>query len=100
MSNPSWDDNVSEDEAYALEQFFLCLQIEDMNISISDGHLVATDECGNVWRDNEIYDFALNECLAFGPDGKLIEGFLVNEDYLDPILKYAKFRDIHIDTVD
>ena len=47
MSNPSWDDNVSEDEAYALEQFFLCLQIEDMNISISDGHLVATDECGN-----------------------------------------------------
>ena len=99
MSNPSWDDNVLEDEAYALEQFFLCLQIEDMNISVSDGHLIATDECGNVWRDNEIHDFALNECLTFGPDGKLIEGFMVNEDYLDPILKYAKLRDIHIETV-
>ena len=85
MSNPSWEDNVLEDEAYALEQFFLCLQIEDMNISVSDGHLIATDECGNVWRDNEIYDFALNECLTFGPDGKLIEGFFVNGDYRDPL---------------
>ena len=46
-----------------------------------------------------LYRIALNECLTFGPDGKLIEGFMVNEDYLDPILKYAKLRDIHIETV-
>ena len=54
---------------------------------------------GGLEQTDGIYDFALNECLTFGPDGKLIEGFMVNEDYLDPILKYAKLRDIHIETV-
>lgn len=99
MGDPIKNDNILEDEAYALEQFFLCLQIEDMSISIVGEHLVATDDCGNMWRDNEIYDFALNECLSFGSDGKLIDGLIVNDDYLNPILKYAELREVRIETV-
>lgn len=89
-----------ENEAYALERFFTCLKIEDIRIVVKNGHLVATDTCGNRWKDNQIYDFALNECLTFGPDGNLIKGFVVAADCLNPILEYASFRGVHIERLD
>lgn len=88
-----------EDEVFALEQFFCCLQIEDMEISAEDGHLMAMDEWGNSWVDEEIYDFALNECLSFDAGGKLIDGFIVNQDYLQPVLDYAARRGVEIRAV-
>ena len=47
----------------------MSMKIEDISIEIRDNQLVAFDSDGNKWVENEIFDFALNECLTFGADG-------------------------------
>lgn len=88
-----------EEEAVALDLLFMHLKIEDMNISVKRNHLVAWDSLGNKWRDNEIYHFALNDCLAFKTDGTLMDGLCVADKYLTPVLHYATQRGVPILTV-
>ena len=68
------------EEANALDSLFMSMKIEDISIEIRDNQLVAFDSDGNKWVENEIFDFALNECLTFGADGHLIDGYCINEE--------------------
>ena len=87
------------EEANALDSLFMGMKIEDISIEIRDNQLVAFDSDGNKWVENEIFDFALNECLTFGADGHLIDGYCVNEELLDQILHYAAQRDVKIERI-
>lgn len=87
------------EEANALDSLFMSMKIEDISIEIRDNQLVAFDSDGNKWVENEIFDFALNECLTFGADGHLIDGYCVNEELLDQILHYAAQRDVKIERI-
>ena len=85
--------------ANALDSLFMSMKIEDISIEIRDNQLVAFDSDGNKWVENEIFDFALNECLTFGADGHLIDGYCINEELLDQILHYAAQRDVKIERI-
>ena len=87
------------EEANALDSLFMSMKIEDISIEIRDNQLVAFDSDGNKWVENEIFDFALNECLTFGADGHLIDGYCINEELLDQILHYAAQRDVKIERI-
>ena len=87
------------EEANALDSLFMGMKIEDISIELRDNQLVAFDSDGNKWVENEIFDFALNECLTFGADGHLIDGYCVNEELLDQILHYAAQRDVKIERI-
>ena len=77
------------EKADFLESFFMAQKI-NMDIEEKDGHLIAKDEEGNRWQDAEIYDFALNECLAFSKDGALPFGFGAAEEYVEQLKADAK----------
>lgn len=84
-------------EVDALSSFFIGIKIEDIEIAIKNEQLVASDSYGNCWTENEIYEFALNECLTFGADGKVIDGYDVNQENLDLVLYYAARRKVAIE---
>ena len=67
------------EEANALDSLFMSMKIEDISIEIRDNQLVAFDSDGNKWVENEIFDFALNECLTFGADGHLIDEMCIRD---------------------
>ena len=89
-----------DEEINALDLLFMHLKMEDMNVSVKRGHLIAWDSLGNKWKDDEIYHFALNDCLAFNSDGTLVKGLCVADQYLNPVLHYASRRGVPILTVD
>lgn len=86
-------------EANALDDLFFNIKIYDIDIQIKGNQLIATDEHGNRWVENEIFAFALNECLTFGEDGKLIYGMDVNQEALDSVRHFAAQRGVKIITV-
>lgn len=86
-------------EANALDDLFFSIKIFDIEIQIEGNQLIATDEDGNRWVENEIFEFALNECLAFGENGKLIYGLCVNQEALDLVRHFAAQRGVNIITV-
>ena len=69
---------------------FFTAQKMIIDVNVKDGHLVAKDDEGNQWKDAEIYDFALNECLAFSKDGALPFGFGAAEKYAERLKADAK----------
>ena len=75
----------------ALCDFFWASHMEDVVITEDKrGHLVAKDGAGNRWKDAEIYDFVLNECLGFEPDGKLQFGYgAISQDLADTLKAHA-----------
>ena len=78
-----------EDRAAFLEDFFWKQKIT-MGVSVEGGHLVAEDDEDNRWVDAEIYDFAVNECLCFNPDGSLSDGLSAAEPFAGRLVKDAK----------
>ena len=56
------------------------LNIDDMEVKVKsapnkDYHIVAKDAQNNFWKDGQIYDFLINECLGWNPDGSLQDGY-------------------------
>ncbi len=78
-----------EDRAAFLEDFFWKQKII-MGVWVEDGHLIAEDDEDNRWVDAEIYDFAVNECLCFYPDGTLSDGLAPAEPFAERLVKDAK----------
>lgn len=78
-----------EDKSAFLEDFFWKQKIT-MDVWAEGGHLVAEDDEGNRWVDEEIYDFAVNECLCFNPDGSLSDGLAAAEPFAERLVKDAK----------
>ncbi|MBQ8248098.1 MAG: hypothetical protein IJZ42_13300 [Lachnospiraceae bacterium] len=55
-----------------------------------NGHIEVKDDEGNVWEDAEVYDFVLNECLGFEPDGKLQFGYgAISQELADTLKAHA-----------
>ena len=77
------------EKANFLNDFFMAQKI-NLDVIEKNGHLVAKDDEGNKWQDAEIYDFALNECLAFNKDGALPFGFGAAESYVEQLKADAK----------
>lgn len=99
-SDPSGHDEEKEQllihEANALADLFFNIKIYDIDIQIKGNQLIAEDEDGNRWIENEIFEFVLNECLAFGENGKLIDGLYVNKEVLDMVRHFAAQRGVEI----
>lgn len=92
------DNEALDNRAGFLEDFFNAQHIT-MVIDVANGHLVAKDDEGNSWRDAEIYDFALNECLAFNEDGSLSDGLAAAEPFAERLKKDAKVYGVEITAI-
>lgn len=67
--------NYADEKADALNLVFSFMKMDDVFVAEIYPHLVVKDDEGNCWTDGEVYDFVLNECLAFEEDGTLQFGF-------------------------
>lgn len=94
----SLTDEELEDRAGFLEDFFWAQHIT-MGVNVLDGHLVATDDEGNIWTDEDVYDFALNECLAFNEDGSLSDGLGAAEPYAERLKADAKVYGVEVTSI-
>ncbi len=74
------------EEANMLQDFFIYSKADDIAVSVQNETVVAADG-ENEWKGKEIYDFILNEMLAFNEDGTLADGLTVPEDMLESIKK-------------
>ena len=74
------------EEANMLQDFFIYSKADDIAVSVQKETVVAADG-ENEWKGKEIYDFILNEMLAFNEDGTLVDGLTVPDDMLDFVKK-------------
>ena len=74
------------EEANMLQDFFIYSKADDIAVSVQNETVVAADG-ENEWKGKEIYDFILNEMLAFNEDGTLADGLTVPEEMLEFIKK-------------
>lgn len=79
--------NYADEKADALDTAFSFMKMDDVFVAETYPHLVVKDDEGHSWTDGEIYDFVLNECLAFEEDGTLQFGFGATSQALADTLK-------------
>ena len=83
------NDSFSNDELYEmalfLQKFFAKQKMDDITLEVKKGHLCAFDDDGNKWRDAELYDFIVNEVLAFDSEGNLSDGLGAAEPFAERI---------------
>lgn len=75
-------------ELGALDNLFHACKMNDITVEFDGSTLIAYDD-DNVWKDAEVYDFILNEVLAFDVNGLLVEGLSMDSDIVTEIVKYA-----------
>ena len=85
-----------EDMANFLDKFFAKQNIDDIAIDVKKGHMFAKDSEGNKWKDAELYDFIMNDVLAFDEDGNLSDGLAAAEPFVDRLKKDAASFDVAI----
>ena len=99
MYNDSIADRRDE-ELNTLDRLFRAMKMDDMTADFDEkGNLVCTDDMQNKWVNAELYDFIINEALCFGADGKLVEGFDMDEDLIEKIKAYAAEHAVYPDAV-
>ena len=99
MYNDSIADRRDE-ELNTLDRLFRAMKLDDMTSDFDEkGNLVCTDDMQNKWVNAELYDFIINEALCFGADGKLVEGFDMDEDLIEKIKAYAAEHAVYPDAV-
>lgn len=80
-----------------LQTFFYQIKANDIEVCIEDCHIIAADGYGNRWEDAEVYDFILNECLAWDINGNLKDGFTsISDDLAIAIKRHAALYGIKI----
>ena len=70
-----------------------------MSVEVEDNHLIARDDEGNEWKDAEIYDFGLNDCLCFNEDGSLSKGLAAAEPFVEQLKADAKEFGVEITAI-
>lgn len=93
-----FNNEALNNRASLLENFFLAQHIT-MSVDVKNGQLIAKDDEGNTWKDAKIYDFALNECLAFNEDGTLSDGLAAAGPYAERLKKDAKIYGVEITSI-
>ena len=85
----SLTEELSDDELYEmakfLQKFFAKQKMDDITLEVDNGHLCAFDDDGNKWVDASLYDFIVNEVLAFDKDGNLSSGLGAAEPFAERI---------------
>ena len=76
------------EELNTLDELFRACKIDDITVSFDGKTLIAKDE-ENVWKDAEVYDFILNEVLAFEVDGLLVKGLSMDSKLVAEVVKNA-----------
>ena len=95
---PDMEDTTLDDKASLLVDFFWAQKIT-MVVDVVNGHLFAHDDEGNSWKDAEIYDFALNECLCFNEDGSLSDGLSEAMPFVEQLKEDAKAYGVSITSI-
>lgn len=89
----AFSDSVADrrdEELNTLDELFRAMKMDDMTVSFDEkGNLVCTDDMQNKWVNAGLYDFIINEVLCFGADGKLVEGFEMDDELVEKIKAYA-----------
>ena len=99
MYNDSVADRRDE-ELNTLDRLFRAMKMDDMTVAFDEkGNLVCTDDMNNKWVNAELYDFIINEALCFGADGKLVEGFEMDDELVEKIKAYAAEHAVYPDAV-
>lgn len=81
----------ADEKADALDTFFSFSKMDDCYIDQTYPHLIVKDGEGHRWKDAQVYDFVLNECLAFEKDGTLQFGFgAISQSLADTLVSHAK----------
>ena len=75
-------------ELNTLDELFRACKIDDITVSFDGKTLIAKDE-ENVWKDAEVYNFILNEVLAFEVDGLLVKGLSMDSRLVTEVVKNA-----------
>lgn len=96
MSHKAYEIQLA-DHCSILQQFFHQFKADDIDVYVKDSHIIAVDGYGNQWKDAEVYDFVLNECLAWDTNGNLKDGFAsVSNDLAAALKRHAASYEVRI----
>ncbi len=90
-------DDMKDEEIDTLNRIFAAMKMDDIEVGYDENDdLRAVDGDGNEWKNKEVYEFILFDALHFEPDGKLSDGFYVDEDLLEKIKGYAAAYEVSV----
>ena len=77
-------------ELDTLDEIFAAMKMDDIEVNYDErGVLYATDSEDNFWQGAELYRFILHEALAFDENGKLKDGFGIDEELIERVKECA-----------
>lgn len=83
-------------ELDTLDEIFAAMKMDDIEANYDEcGVLYATDSEDNFWQGAELYRFILHEALAFDENGKLKDGFGIDEELIERVKEYAAGYDVY-----
>jgi hypothetical protein len=85
----SLDDEELYEMAKFLQKFFAKQKMDDITLEVDNGHICAFDDDDNKWCDAELFDFIINEVLAFDSEGNLSDGLGAAEPFAEKLKEYA-----------
>ena len=75
-------------EIDAIYDFLSACKIDDISVTFENGEFSATDG-ETTWKRQGFYEFLLNDVVTIDENGKLVEGFSMRDEVLEPIVQYA-----------
>lgn len=83
-------------ELDTLDEIFAAMKMDDIEANYDErGVLYATDGEDNFWQGAELYRFILHEALAFDENGKLKDGFGIDEELIERVKECAAGYDVY-----
>ena len=90
FSQPNKSTSEEQDkELDAVYNLLNACKIDDMVVEFENVEIVATDT-ESEWRGAELYKFLLDDVLTFNENGKLADGYDIDESIISAVKEYAK----------
>ena len=87
---------AQDSELDTLDEIFAAMKMDDIEVNYDErGVLYATDSEDNFWQGAELYRFILHEALAFDENGKLKDGFGIDEELIERVKEFAAGYDVY-----
>lgn len=87
-------------EELKVTQYLLdACKLDDIQLTLENGEIVAVDENNTRWQGKEFYEFLFNEALQLEADYKLVPGYGVSQGIVDSVLKHSKHYNPEIHTI-
>lgn len=74
----------------AINELLYACDITDIHLTYEYGMVVARDSDNNVWRGRELYDFLLHEVVELDENGKLLDGYGIDQGLVDEVVRYSE----------